>query len=144
MNEFTDINRAAFKDEAYDHLAELETFLLNLEQKPDSRDLIDRIFRAIHTIKGSGAMFGFNDIAAFAHDVENVLDGVRNGQIAVDGILIDLTLAAKDHIKFMLEFDDGGPPVDAQITTELQAAFRAYPRLETATAPAQERAGVWH
>ena len=52
------------------------------------------MFRAMHTIKGSGAMFGFDDIAAFTHDVETVYDLVRGGKIPVTKPLIDLTLSA--------------------------------------------------
>ena len=78
-----DKHRRAFKEEAYELLAELETSLLELEKTPDDEDLIGRVFRAMHTIKGSGAMFGFDDIAAFTHEVETVFDLVRNGRMAV-------------------------------------------------------------
>ena len=66
-------------------------------------ELIGRVFRAMHTIKGSGAMFGFDDIAAFTHEVETVFDLVRNGKLAVTKRLIDLTLAARDQITAMLD-----------------------------------------
>ncbi len=73
----------AFREEAHELLSELETALLELEENPDDRDLVGRVFRAMHTIKGSGAMFGFEDIAAFTHDIETVFDGVREGKIPV-------------------------------------------------------------
>jgi two-component system, chemotaxis family, sensor kinase CheA len=56
---------ATYREEAGELLAELETSLLDLEGTPADQDLINRVFRAMHTIKGSGAMFGFDDIAAF-------------------------------------------------------------------------------
>ena len=59
---------ATYREEAGELLAELETSLLDLEETPDDDDLINRVFRAMHTIKGSGAMFGFDDIAAFTHE----------------------------------------------------------------------------
>lgn len=56
---------ATYREEAGELLAELETSLLDLEETPDDNDLINRVFRAMHTIKGSGAMFGFDEIATF-------------------------------------------------------------------------------
>jgi two-component system chemotaxis sensor kinase CheA len=58
---------------------ELETSLLELENTPQDQELIGRVFRALHTIKGSGAMFGFEQVAAFTHGVENAYDLVRGG-----------------------------------------------------------------
>ena len=104
-----DQHRQAFKEEAYELLAELETSLLELEERPDDVDLIGRVFRAMHTIKGSGSMFGFDDIASFTHEVETVFDMVRNGKLQVTKRLVNLTLAARDQIKAMLDqADEGG------------------------------------
>ncbi len=101
-----DVQRQAFKEEAYELLAELETSLLELEETPDDMEQIGRVFRAMHTIKGSGAMFGFEDIADFTHNVETVFDQVRGGSIRVTRELVNLTLSARDHIKDLL--DEGG------------------------------------
>ena len=60
---------AQFREEAAERLAELEATLLELEESPADLELIGRAFRAMHTIKGSGAMFGFEDIAAFTHQL---------------------------------------------------------------------------
>ena len=98
-----DRHQNAFKEEAYELLGELETALMELEDKPEDSELIGRVFRAMHTIKGSGAMFGFDAIASFTHDVETVFDHVRNGRIAVCRELIDLTLSARDHIHQLLD-----------------------------------------
>ncbi len=103
-----DLNRQAFKEEAHDLLSELESALLELEATPDDRETIDRVFRAMHTIKGSGAMFGFDDIAKFTHEVETVFDLVRNGQLEVSKDLLDLTLAARDRIMAMLGDSESG------------------------------------
>jgi two-component system chemotaxis sensor kinase CheA len=101
-----DVQKQAFKEEAYELLAELETSLLELEETPDDMEQIGRVFRAMHTIKGSGAMFGFEDIADFTHNVETVFDQVRGGSIQVTRELVNLTLSARDHIKDLL--DEGG------------------------------------
>jgi two-component system chemotaxis sensor kinase CheA len=103
-----ELNRQAFREEAFELLGELESSLLELEEDPKNSEVINRVFRAMHTIKGSGAMFGFEDIASFTHEVETVFDLARNGQIAVSKELLDLTLLARDHILAMLEGEDQG------------------------------------
>ncbi|WP_028578451.1 chemotaxis protein CheA [Desulfomicrobium escambiense] len=103
-----ELNRQAFREEAFELLSELESSLLELEEDPKDSEVINRVFRAMHTIKGSGAMFGFEDIASFTHEVETVFDLARNGQIAVSKELLNLTLLARDHILAMLEGEDQG------------------------------------
>jgi len=121
-----DIHQAAFKEEAHELLEELEAALLDLEKIPDDTDLIGRVFRAMHTIKGSGAMFGFDDVAAFTHHVETVFDNVRNGKIKVTKPLIDLTLSACDEIRKMVETDDADTAVDNGQTRILVEAFKGF------------------
>ena len=116
-----DKNQEAYKEEAYELLGELEESLLALEQSPDDEELIGRVFRAMHTIKGSGSMFGFEEIASFTHEVETVFDLVRDGKIAVTRELVDLSLAARDEIRAMLE---GEEPEEAKQRQEIMAAFR--------------------
>mgnify|MGYP005842770169 CR=1 FL=1 len=96
-----------FREEAQELLEELETALLELEKSPEDLEIVGRVFRVMHTIKGSGSMFGFDDIANFTHHVETVLDKVRSGQAPVTKDLIDLTLESRDHIKSLLEATSG-------------------------------------
>ncbi len=103
-----DTHREVFKEEAKELLSQLETSLLELEERPDDKEIIGTIFRSMHTIKGSGAMFGFDDIAAFTHEVETVFDKVRNGEIPVTEKLINLTLQARDQINAMLNVTPPG------------------------------------
>lgn len=103
-----------FREEAVELLEELESSLLELEKKPEDLKLVGRVFRAMHTIKGSGSMFGFEDIAGFTHHVETVLDKVREGIIPVTKELIDLTLASRDHIKALLDATAGEGEVDPE------------------------------
>jgi two-component system chemotaxis sensor kinase CheA len=112
----SDQHKATYREEAYELLADLETSLLELEETPDDTELIGRIFRAMHTIKGSGSMFGFDDIASFTHEVETVFDMVRNGLLEVSKELINLTLTSRDHIKLLLDEPDS---VDEQKGTEI-------------------------
>ena len=107
----TDQFKQSFREEAREILVELEAALLELNENPGSNDLVGRVFRALHTIKGSGAMFGFDKLAAFTHNLETAFDQVRNGKLAITPELIDLTLAALDQIKVMLE--DGAETPEA-------------------------------
>ncbi len=93
----------SFREEAYELLNDLERILLNLEDHPESPEDIAAVFRVMHTVKGSAGMFGFTEIARFAHEVESTLDAVRNGKIPVNRELVSLTLNARDHIREMLE-----------------------------------------
>lgn len=98
---------ATFREEAPEILAELETALLELNTAPGNMEVIDRIFRALHTIKGSGGMAGFTAVAAFAHEVETIFVAVRSGQVAVTPELINLALQAGDLLKKMIETSGG-------------------------------------
>ena len=122
-----DANANAFVEEAHELLAELESSLLELEERPDDKELIGGIFRAMHTIKGSGAMFGFDDIAAFTHEVETVYDRVREGELPVTTELINLTLHAKDRIRLMLDGGTAEGPASEEIVASFQALLGSEP-----------------
>ena len=100
---YAETMKAAFCEEAHELLIELETALLELETNSTDQELIGRVFRALHTIKGSGAMFGFEKISEFTHEVETVFHQVREGALSVSKELIDLTLLARDQILAMLD-----------------------------------------
>lgn len=112
----------AFKEESYDILADLESLLLELEENPRNAALIDRVFGAMHTIKGSGAMFGFDAVSEFTHEIETVLDMVRDGILPVTSGLIRLTLSARDKILEML--DSGTQSLDEEART-IVAGYQA-------------------
>jgi two-component system chemotaxis sensor kinase CheA len=129
-----ELHRAAFLEEAGELLGELEEALLELESRPDDADLVNRVFRAMHTLKGSGAMFGFDDVAAFAHEVETVFDKVRGGALAVGKELLDLNLAARDHVKHLLECARAGLQPDLEAGGAILAGLA---RLSPPTEPAK-------
>jgi two-component system, chemotaxis family, sensor kinase CheA len=111
-----------YRQEAAELLAQLEQTLLDLEQAPADADLVNTAFRALHTIKGSGAMFGFDRVAGFTHHVETAFDRLRKGQATASGALIAVTLAAKDHIGRLIEQPDAADDADGEaILRELQA-----------------------
>jgi two-component system, chemotaxis family, sensor kinase CheA len=129
---------ATYREEAGELLAELETSLLDLEETPADHDLINRVFRAMHTIKGSGAMFGFDDIAAFTHEVETVFDLVRNGKMVVTKELLDLTLKSRDHISALLDASAGCGEADRQTGDALIAGLRRLVPQASATGGATD------
>lgn len=104
--------RKAYREEAGDLLGELESSLLELEQEPENDETLAKVFRTMHTIKGSGAMFGFDDVAGFTHELETAFDLVRKGRAKISKKLIDLTLLARDLIRGMIEAAFGGEKVD--------------------------------
>ncbi len=116
--------RATYREEANELLTQLESTLLELESAPADLELIGQAFRQMHTIKGSGAMFGFDRIAGFTHEVESVWDRVRSGGQVVTPALITITLSARDHIRTLLEQEFGGAEVDEREGDRLLNDFR--------------------
>jgi two-component system chemotaxis sensor kinase CheA len=114
-----------FKDEALELIQELEAALLELEESPDDSAQIDRVFRALHTLKGSGGLAGFDNVACFCHEAETVFEQVRSGERKVDEKLVSLTLSAQDHLKGMILSEFGADAIDDDLTAELVAAFQA-------------------
>ncbi len=94
--------KEAFREEATELLTNLEQTLLELERDPRDPETISSVFRTMHTIKGSSAMFGFDDISKFTHEVESIMDLLREGAFIADRALIDLTLRARDLISALL------------------------------------------
>lgn len=127
-----------FRAEAEELLDCLETTLLDLGAKPQDRALIDTAFRALHTIKGSGAMFGFDRVAAFTHDFETAFDLVRQGKVPASLDLMNVALSAKDYIRMLIADPDGAEPVIGQaILDELgHLVGGSGARQETADRPA--------
>lgn len=86
-----------FIQEADELLVQMEDALLALEDDPGNEELINSVFRAMHTIKGAAGIFGFDPIVTFTHPVETVLDTVRSGARSIDSELSALLLECKDH-----------------------------------------------
>ena len=92
-----------FRNEVSELLDNLEQSLLDLNSKPGDQELVDSSFRALHTIKGSGAMFGFEQVAGFTHEFESLFDRIRKGEARISEEVIAISLAAKDHIRSLVE-----------------------------------------
>ena len=126
---------AAFFEEAAEHLTTLEEGLLKLEASPDDKELINGIFRSAHSIKGTGGALGFGEIAAFTHDLETVLDRMRNGEMLATATRVELLLRATDALTSLLDAaKDERPTGDEHqaIAQELQAQLATGKEAEEA------------
>lgn len=132
--------------ESRELLEAMEESLLGLESSPDDSDAINAIFRAAHTIKGSGGLFGLDGIVSFTHVVENVLDRVRGGQVPVNGELIALLLSCRDHIGKLVEqiaidpdakLDKDAEAIGARLLDQLKSYQAAIKQQPCATMPEQ-------
>ncbi|MBN9422721.1 MAG: chemotaxis protein CheA [Candidatus Accumulibacter sp.] len=134
MDEITSV----FIQESREQLAEMEAGLLRLEQAPDDHDNINAIFRAAHTIKGGSGVIECGFIEAFTHHVENLLDALRNGDMAADGSLSTLLLECCDHMGSLLDVLAGGAAApEAALQTQGDAlGARLKQILDAQAAPA--------
>ncbi len=117
--------KETFLEEANDLLEQLEVRLLELEKSPDDREIVAAIFRIVHTIKGASAMFGFEAVSHFTHDLENSMEYVRDGRVKVIPEMITMTLQARDHILMLLSVDTPSPEQKAE-GDALLANFKHY------------------
>lgn len=99
MNRF----RAAFYEEAGEHLENMEGALLQLESDSSDSELLNTIFRAAHSIKGASSTFGIETVAKFTHVLENLLDRLRDGEIKVTPDLIQLLLTSTDVLTALVQ-----------------------------------------
>ena len=114
-----------FLNEAEDLLMRIEEGALELSPNQAAGDLINHLFRAFHTLKGSGAMFGFDAVAEFTHHVETVLDQVREGNLPISAELISLILRSKDQIKALLDVSQTGGKAPIEAGAAIVAALSA-------------------
>ncbi|MGF1584734.1 MAG: chemotaxis protein CheA [Bacteroidales bacterium] len=97
-----------FIEEASDNINDLENALLLLENDPEDMEIIERVFRAMHSLKGGGAMFGFAMLSDFTHHMENVYDLVRTEKLKVTKDMLTITLDSVDLMKKLLDMDEIG------------------------------------
>lgn len=88
-----------FLDETNEHLQNLNTQILSLEQEPDNMDTINEIFRAAHSLKGMAGTMGYKRMQNLTHDMENVFSEVRNGNITVKANMIDILFQCLDALE---------------------------------------------
>ncbi|MBB4236738.1 chemotaxis protein CheA [Rhizobium esperanzae] len=134
---------AVFRMEAAECLETIEAGLLDLTHDLDNKDLVDAVFRGLHTLKGSGAMFGFEALAAFTHHCETAFDRVRKGEVAATSELVAAVLATQDHMRALVDQPDADHGDTGQkLLAQLQAAVGGKapaPAVAAVSAPAAVR-----
>lgn len=88
-----------FIEESQEHLQSLNESLLGLESNPDDTKLLNEIFRVAHTLKGMSGTMGYTTMMNLTHEMENVLDAIRNGRIRVDSHIIDILFECLDYLE---------------------------------------------
>ncbi|WP_299309938.1 chemotaxis protein CheA [uncultured Croceicoccus sp.] len=138
---------ATFRIEAADVLNEVEQALLDLTERPGDRNLIDAVFRGLHTLKGSGAMFGFDALAGFTHHCESAFDQVRKGAVAATPELISIVLNAQDRMRALVDGnvdEERQNAIIAQLTAAVEAASGdAGDGVDIADVPSLAQAEGW-
>ena len=95
VNQYLEI----FIEESKEHVQSLNESLLELEKNPEDLDVINEIFRVAHTLKGMAATMGFNKMSTLTHDMENVLQSLRNKEFVVNSEIIDLLFDCLDALE---------------------------------------------
>lgn len=129
--------------ESRELLEQMEDALLRIEQVADDPEIINAIFRAAHTIKGSAGLFGLEYIVAFTHVAESVLDKVRSGEVQIDSELVATLLATRDHISVLVNHAEAGDEPGNETnerSRELIAMLNAY--LGVKAASVSPKAGI--
>ncbi|MDN5326572.1 MAG: two-component system, chemotaxis family, sensor kinase CheA [Moorella sp. (in: firmicutes)] len=115
-----------FLDEAEEQLQQLDEAVVQLEQTPDDHELLNTIFRAAHTLKGSSASMGFSRLATLTHRMESVLDSLRQGKLAVSREIIDILLASVDTLRGLKDSIAAGKGEEGavdEVVTRLEAVL---------------------
>lgn len=132
MNELDDIGNSVFRQEALDLVAAIERGLLELERQPEDRERVNAVFRDLHTVKGSGAMFGFTELAQFTHEFETAFDRLRRGEVLASPDLIAVSLRACDQILRLIDTPEEAVPEGAVILADLRRVLNG-PEADTET-----------
>ena len=132
-----------FLVEAGEHLQNLNSGLLALEKTPDDRAVIDELFRAAHTLKGSAAMMGFQGVSDVAHKAEDMLGLFRSGSIPITRDTLNFLFDSVDAVKLMVDGIAAKKPEDPLIVETIGQSFKSIVetvRGATAVAPAEKKA----
>ncbi|NLY76010.1 MAG: chemotaxis protein CheA [Firmicutes bacterium] len=115
---------SVFMDECQEHLLTLNQSLLELEHEPDNDSVLDKIFRAAHTLKGASATMGFNKMANLTHAMEDVLGKLRSKELTVTPELMNTLFEAVDSLEILTATISEGKEEDIEITGTIQDLHR--------------------
>ncbi|SHK30813.1 chemotaxis protein CheA [Desulforamulus aeronauticus] len=145
---FSDLEIGVFIDELEEKIQVINDGLLALERDEGNPDIIQEIFRAAHTIKGSSGIMGYQGMASLTHEMENLFDKIRHGEIHVTSVMVNVLFEALDTLKALKDEVTGdGPAVDtssvvgkikAFVEGGGQAQHNETPEASQATTPVNE------
>ena len=134
---------AVFKTEALEQLELIEAGLLDLTRDLEDKAQIDAVFRGLHTLKGSGSMFGFDQLAAFTHHCETAFDRVRKGEAPATLELVSAVLDAQGHMLALLQTPNGDhEAMSAKLLDNLHRAVGGSAKAATQNAAAAVEAAA--
>lgn len=107
---------AVFFEEADEHLAAMESLLVDIDITDPGEDVLNAVFRAAHSIKGGAGMFGFGDVSELTHEAETLLDRVRKGELALSSAIVDALLESGDVLKVQLAVHKGEDAAAPDVT----------------------------
>ncbi|WHH58957.1 chemotaxis protein CheA [Petroclostridium sp. X23] len=132
-----------FIEESKEHLQNLNENLLELEKIPEDMTILNEIFRVAHTLKGMAATMGFSKMATLTHDMENVLQEIRNGKIKVNSKIVDLLFqcldALEDYVDKIINTGNEGSNTYSDIIKTLNTVFESRGSISTETALSEKK-----
>jgi two-component system chemotaxis sensor kinase CheA len=134
MNQYLDM----FIEEAREHLQAINTHLLEFEKAPDNIAIVNEIFRSAHTLKGMSATMGYEDLASLTHEMENVLDLIRNNKLQANSDIIDIIFKSVDALESMVTsiIENGDGKLDVtDIVAQLAAIVSGDLKVTSAEKP---------
>jgi two-component system, chemotaxis family, sensor kinase CheA len=133
MNQYLEI----FIEESKEHLQACNQHLLELEKNPNNLTIVNEIFRSAHTLKGMSATMGYEDLASLTHQMENILDAIRQSKFSVTPELLDVVFLAIDHLEEMVQSISEGGDGKCDVTEVIQK-FKQIEKGEKPTALASK------
>ena len=128
----TDVNidlsqfHGIFFDECSEGIEVMEAELLNLDVGQPDAESINMIFRAAHSIKGSAGTFGFNEISAFTHEMETILNGMRDGRLQFSEEAKKLLLSSVDCLTAMIQCSKDNKPIEVESVAVVQKTLSDF------------------
>ncbi|WP_379126568.1 chemotaxis protein CheW [Paenibacillus sp. sgz500958] len=130
-----------FIDESNDHLQSLNENMMGLEANPEDLSIVQVIFRSAHTLKGMAATMGYEDLASLTHQMENVLDLVRNSKLRMQDFIFDTLFKSLDALESMVQDITGGGDGKADVSS-IVSSLQAIVRGENPNAAASPTSGA--
>ncbi len=125
-----------FAEDTEEQLQFMEDALLDATESGVDDEKIGAIFRAMHTIKGTAGMFGFDDVVSFTHVAENLLDEVRQGNVEMSADMLSLMLKSKDHVDALAQLSINEEEISEELSAEGEALLTQLRSMMPGATPA--------